>query len=369
MGDVEQYQLLPALGDDDYGRLRADIAERGVMVPIEVDEDGRILDGHHRQRIATELGVDCPQVVRRGMAEHEKRLHAVSLNLSRRHLTDAQKVIVGRQIEPDVALRAEARMLAGKALDPEFTCTQGQRAPQTRDEVAAQVGIGSGLTYERHKKVLDEAEKVAPEVATKAEAGELTMREVAKATRQAKREAAVAELNERADDPTEYHPIGDVSEFPCIVIDPPWRYDNVATRGAAEDHYPTMSLDELAALELPATDNAHLYLWVTNSFLRDGFDLMETWGFTYKTCLTWVKPQIGLGNYFRNSTEHVLFGVRGSLPTLANNVPTWFQADRTRHSAKPMSFYDLVEKCSPGPYMEMFARARRFSWHTWGNEA
>ena len=159
------------------------------------------------------------------------------------------------------------------------------------------------------------------------------------------------------------------TEFPAIVIDPPWRYENTITRGAAEDHYPTMSLDELAELELPATDNAHLYLWVTNGFLREGFDLLDAWGFTYKACLTWCKPQIGMGNYFRNSTEHVYFALRGSLPTEANNIPTWFQADRTRHSAKPESFYDIVEKSSPGPWLEMFARRRRLGWHTWGNEA
>jgi N6-adenosine-specific RNA methylase IME4 len=157
--------------------------------------------------------------------------------------------------------------------------------------------------------------------------------------------------------------------FSTIVIDPPWRYENTITRGAAEDHYPTMSMDELAALEMPAADDAHLYLWVTNGFLREGFDLMDAWGFTYKACLTWCKPQIGMGNYFRNSTEHVYFGLKGSLPTNANNVPTWFVADRTRHSAKPECFYDLVEMSSPGPRLEMFARRRRLGWHTWGNEA
>ncbi len=159
------------------------------------------------------------------------------------------------------------------------------------------------------------------------------------------------------------------STFAAIVVDPPWRYENTITRGAAEDHYPTMSLDELADLELPAEDNAHLYLWVTNGFLREAFDLIDAWGFTYKACLTWCKPQIGMGNYFRNSTEHVYFAVRGSLATTANNVPTWFTADRTRHSAKPECFYDLVEKSSPGPRLEMFARRRRLGWHTWGNEA
>lgn len=159
------------------------------------------------------------------------------------------------------------------------------------------------------------------------------------------------------------------TEFPTIVIDPPWRYGNTITRGAAEDHYPTMSMDELEALELPSTDDAHLYLWVTNGFLREAFDLIDAWGFTYKACLTWCKPQIGMGNYFRNSTEHVYFALKGSLPTEANNIPTWFVADRTRHSAKPESFYDIVEKSSPGPWLEMFARRRRLGWHTWGNEA
>jgi N6-adenosine-specific RNA methylase IME4 len=157
--------------------------------------------------------------------------------------------------------------------------------------------------------------------------------------------------------------------FPTIVIDPPWRYDNVATRGAAEDHYPTMSLGELADLDIPGTNNAHVYLWVTNAFLADGFDLLAAWGYRYKTTLTWCKPQIGLGNYFRNNTEHVLFGVRGSLSTNANDIGTWFVADRGQHSAKPESFYDLVERSSPGPFLEMFARRRRFGWHTWGDEA
>jgi N6-adenosine-specific RNA methylase IME4 len=169
------------------------------------------------------------------------------------------------------------------------------------------------------------------------------------------------------DDPGEPEPTPEV--FSAIVIDPPWRYYKVGTRGAAEDHYPTMSLEELAALELPAADDAHLYLWVTNGFLREGFDLLDAWGFTYKTTLTWCKPQIGMGNWFRNSTEHVLFGVRGKCPTLRNDVPTHFTANRTRHSAKPESFYDLVESCSAGPWLEMFARRRRFGWHVWGNEA
>lgn len=162
--------------------------------------------------------------------------------------------------------------------------------------------------------------------------------------------------------------------YSTVVIDPPWQYDNRGTRGAANDHYPTMTLDELAELEVPAADAAHLYLWTTNAFLRDAFDLMETWSFDYKATLVWVKPQIGMGNYFRISHELVLFGVRGGLKTLRRDVRSWFEADRGKHSAKPDAFYKLVETSSPGPYLDMFNRDggklfKRAGWDGWGNEA
>jgi N6-adenosine-specific RNA methylase IME4 len=158
--------------------------------------------------------------------------------------------------------------------------------------------------------------------------------------------------------------------FRVVVADPPWQYGNRATRGAAEDHYATMAVDELCNLEVPErlADDAHLYLWTTNGFLREAFDVMDAWGFAYKTCLTWVKPQMGMGNYFRSSTEHVLFGVCGSLRTMDRALVNWFNAPRTKHSAKPEAFYDLVEKASPGPYLEMFARRQRLGWSVWGNE-
>jgi N6-adenosine-specific RNA methylase IME4 len=161
--------------------------------------------------------------------------------------------------------------------------------------------------------------------------------------------------------------------YRTIVSDPPWQYGNTSTRGAAEDHYPTMTIEELCAIPVEswAHDEAHLYLWTTNGFLREAFDVMDAWGFSYKTTLTWVKPQLGMGNYFRSSTEHVLFGIRGGMRTLDCNQFNWFEAKRGRHSKKPGMFFDLVEKCSPGPFLEMFAREHpldRQHWNVWGNE-
>jgi N6-adenosine-specific RNA methylase IME4 len=163
--------------------------------------------------------------------------------------------------------------------------------------------------------------------------------------------------------------VTEVETFATVVVDPPWQYDNRATRNAAGKQYATMTLAELGDLTIPAAADAHLYLWATNNFLRDAFDLVDRWGFTYKTLLTWVKPQMGLGNYYRVNTEHVLFAVRGRLPTARRDVTNVIDADRTKHSAKPDAFYDLVVAQSPGPYLELFARTRRLGWEFRGLEA
>ena len=160
------------------------------------------------------------------------------------------------------------------------------------------------------------------------------------------------------------------------MIDPPWDWGDegdVDQLGRARPTYGTMTFDELLALPVGerADVDCHLYLWITNRSLPKGFALMERWGFRYITALTWCKPSIGMGNYFRGSTEHVLFGVRGSQQLKRKDVGTWFAAPRgpNGHSSKPGEFYPLVESCSPGPYLEMFARSERAGWLSWGAEA
>ncbi len=178
-------------------------------------------------------------------------------------------------------------------------------------------------------------------------------------------------------------------QYLTIVSDPPWRYDNASTRGHAtttekgrwRGHYETMTVKEMK--KLPVKDwiapGAHLYLWTTTNFLRRGFSLMEAWGFEYVTNLVWIKPQMGMGNYFRISHEHVLFGA--ALPrqrTKRKNQMSWFKAARGEHSAKPEDFYRMVESMSEGPMLDMFSRGRsnqtslgegEADWDTWGLEA
>jgi N6-adenosine-specific RNA methylase IME4 len=174
-------------------------------------------------------------------------------------------------------------------------------------------------------------------------------------------------------------------EFSTFVADPPWQYGNTSTRGAAENHYGTMTIEELCALDVVperSAEQAHLYLWTTAGHLPQAFEVMDAWGFEYKTYLVWVKPQMGMGNYFRVSTELVLFGVKGGMRTQARDIKNYFEAKRGKHSAKPIEFHDMVEKASPGPYMELFSRCRaadmltgctcskcRLGWTVWGNQS
>ena len=171
--------------------------------------------------------------------------------------------------------------------------------------------------------------------------------------------------------------------FTTILADPPWRFENRTGKMAPEHQrllrYPTMTTEEI--LELPvsrlAAARAHLYLWVPNALISEGLGVMKRWGFIYKTNLVWYKIRKdggpdgrGVGFYFRNVTELVLFGIRGSMRTLeAGRTQTNIIATRKReHSRKPDRLYDIIEACSPGPYLELFARHPRKGWAQWGNE-
>jgi N6-adenosine-specific RNA methylase IME4 len=170
--------------------------------------------------------------------------------------------------------------------------------------------------------------------------------------------------------------------YKTIVADPPWRYrtDRVSHMSTANKEwtspdpnkrYSGLSDEEIAAMpvESLAGPNCHLYLWATCPKLEEAFGIMRSWGFTYKSLITWRKEgTLGMGVYFRVDTEHVLFGVRGSLPIPpADRQRNWLAAAKTGHSIKPPAFMDMVERVSPEPRAELFARAPRLGWDSWGH--
>ena len=177
--------------------------------------------------------------------------------------------------------------------------------------------------------------------------------------------------------------------YRTVVADPPWRIQTMGFTKMGfkpELPYPTMTQEQL--LNMPvglwAEEKSHLYLWTTNSKLGDALELAKVWGFKFNTLITWIKRHpphyedrddysddhyLGLGRYYRTTTEHIVFAVRGGMDVLHKDQPNFFHAPRGQHSEKPAAFYDMVERMSPGPYLDVFARKQRFRWDTFGNES
>ncbi len=171
--------------------------------------------------------------------------------------------------------------------------------------------------------------------------------------------------------------------YSTILADPPWQFQNRTGKVAPEHRrllrYPTMDLQEIKNLPVNriSAANSHLYLWIPNALLIEGLEVMSHWGFTYKTNIIWYKVRKdggpdgrGVGFYFRNVTEMILFGVRGSMRTSqpGRTQVNLFSTRKREHSRKPDELYSIIEDCSPGPYLELFARFSRDGWDQWGNE-
>lgn len=352
----------PPLAADDYVELKADIAANGLLHPIRTI-DGLIIDGRHRFRACAELSITPAFEEYKGPLTP---LQYVLANVRHRHMTAGQKAIMALDIERYEA--EEARKRQGTRSDIQEIIPESQKG-QARDKAAAQVGVNPHYVSDA-KRLQSEA----PDLLEKVRAGESNIV-------QAKRELKERKREDRRDQNRGLiakapEPLLVGAKFATIMLDPPWDWGDEGDQdqlGRARPTYGTMTIDEIEKLPVPnlSDDDCHLYLWITNRSLPKGFRLLEAWGFRYVTCLTWAKPSFGMGNYFRGQTEHVLFGVKGSQPLKRKDVGTLFSAPRgpKGHSSKPPEFYQLIESCSPGPYLEMFARSSRTDWKAWGAEA
>ena len=392
LAEQATFQLLPALTEAEYTALKDDIRAHGVLVPIEVDEQGNILDGHHRVRAWAELraeGValdDYMSLTRIGMSDAEKRAHAIRLNINRRHLNRDQRAKLIETLASFANIDGSAMYTTDEigemiGVSDETVRQTVSKNLETDRPLLVRGKDGKNYPAKKPRTVVNKNRKEQARAQTAldllgddAPEGVSDLRDIERELKEHKREDA-REQNRALTEQTPPATIFTLdATYQTIVLDPPWDWGDEGDAdqfGRARPTYATMSIDEIA--ELPVLDlaekNAHIYLWITNRSLPKGFGLLQAWGFRYVTALTWCKPHFGMGNYYRGQTEHVLFGVRGSLPILRNNVGTWFQAPRgERHSSKPDAFYQLVESCSPGPWLEMFAREPRKGWVSWGAE-
>lgn len=270
----------------------------------------------------------------------------------------------------ELKIRAERQL--GALLQLRIRHQGGRPTKRSHDESVLPEGIDRNSSSRWQQIALIDERLFEAHIAQMKEEGELTTASVLRLAKY------LQQPGRRPDPPREdgcevedlNRCVDDGEEFGTIYADPPWQYGNQATRASTDKHYKTMSLDDIAALPVQdlAAPNAHLHLWTTNAFLFECPRIMEAWGFTYKSAFIWVKPQMGIGNYWRVSHEFLLLGVRGSMPFRDKSLKSWAEMARGRHSAKPEQVRLMIEKASPPARLELFGRMVFPGWAVWGND-
>lgn len=363
------YQVMPALSDDEFATLKADIAARGVLIPVEYDEDGNILDGHHRVQICDELGIsDFPKFIRKGLTEAEKRTHARNLNIARRHLNREQRrELIAADLKDDPS-RSNRQVASGLGVSHHTVQSVRDQAEATGQIAQLEKTTGAD-GKERRKPIRTAFVDPTPEGAREALDRAKEVRSAKQAEKRHARDEKLTELsNANA-------PLPSDRRYPVIYADPPWQYDFSPSSGrAVENHYPTMPIEDILAMPVAdlATPDAVLFLWAPPSFIKKGIATIEAWGFELASSMVWDKEVIGTGIYFRQQHEYLLLGKRGKPITPAPGAQprSVVRSRREGHSEKPAQFYEIIEAMYPGlPKIELFSRGSPEGWAAWGNQA
>jgi N6-adenosine-specific RNA methylase IME4 len=343
----------------DLGDLRTlaeSIAEVGLLHPVVVTPEGRLIAGQRRLEACRSLGwADVPVTIVDLLQAARGEAHE---NFIRKDLLPSEIVALKRAIEPLERREARQRQGARADLCHPATVAECQRADPgaARDKIARYLGVGR-TTIDRAEAVVEAAEEQPEEFAHLVEQMDRSGN-VASAYRRLNIERQASELEREPPQLPE-------GPFRVIVADPPWQYGSGNSLP-----YPTMAIDEIKsmAVEDLAENDAILWLWTTNAHLRVAFDVLDAWGFEYKSILTWVKDRMGTGDWLRGQTEHCLLAIRGAPVFLSGSHTTVIQAARREHSRKPEEFYVLVEATCPGSKVELFAREPRKGWQVFGDQ-
>jgi N6-adenosine-specific RNA methylase IME4 len=364
--DEEFKGLCPALSEKERQQLENNIIAEGCREAI-ILWQGILIDGHNRYEICTRNKIKFKKVQKEFKSREDVKIWIIQNQLGRRNLPAYDRARLSLQLENLFKEKAkEKQSKAGGSLH--------QISDEAEIRVVKELAKIAGVSHDTIHKVKTIEAKSTDEQKEKLRSGDASINEVYKTIKRAEKEEKREQ--KRIENAAKIEELPTVEEmtglFQSILIDPPWDWSDEGDNdqlGRAKPDYATMTIDQLMQLPVSeyADSNCHLYLWVTNRSLPKAFNLIEQWGFRYITCITWVKPSFGMGNYFRGSTEHLLFAIKGSQPLKRKDMGTHFEAPRGKgHSKKPDKVYEIIESCSYGPYLEMFSRNDREGWKMWG---
>jgi N6-adenosine-specific RNA methylase IME4 len=374
------------LRPDTVAEIAKSIAAQELQQPIIVRPRGAanywLVAGRHRLEAVRQCGhTHIHAVVRNGLDADAAQLAEIDENLIRADLSPAERALhVARRKELYEKLYPETKHGGDRKSAKTKSRSQNENLKNAFvADVAKKIGKGRSTVARdviRAKKVVVLADIVgtAPEdeqrkLAARAKAGEKVQVKVAvKKLQRERREIELADATHAASQELGKKLYG------VIYTDCPWQYDNVPFGDlgrAVEAHFPTMTLDQIKALPVPAADNCALFLWATIPLLEKAFAVIGAWGFDYRSAIAWEKDKIGIGYWTRSQLELLLIGTRGNIPTPApgDQLPAIIKAPRGGHSEKPDIFADEIARLFPNvPKLEMFARKARPGWDVWGNE-
>lgn len=405
-------KMFPLMTEDEFERLKKDIEKNGLIEPIWVNTDGIIIDGRNRYRACEQLGI--PATYRTYTGSGSLVAFVVSLNLNRRHLTEGQKSMLAIDIEAHLAREAKERQKeAGRQFgrgqtkkEDEINLFKSEEkvsekiheaikprdkpAERRSDHQAAKI-VGTNQHYVSDAKRI---RATAPEVAEVVKQGKINIpdaikiaklsfeqrgdvldkvntglkpayaiRETVRKTIKAELEAVETQISKAIE-----------GVYDVIVIDPPWDTKKIERDCAptqVEFDYPVMSVEEIRDLNIPCSDDCHVWLWTTQKFLPHAFNIINSWGLKYVCCFVWHKDG-GMQPYElpQFNCEFVLYCRKGSPKFIdTKDFPMCFDAPRTGHSKKPEAFYEIIRRVTAGRRLDMFNRREIEGFETWGNEA
>ena len=383
--DKDFKSLIPPLSKEEYKQLTDNIVEEGCREPL-ILWNNTLIDGHNRYEICTENNIEFKTTTKDFDSREDAEVWIITNQFGRRNLQLYDRAVLALKLETIIADKAKENQVANLKQYQEKTVYQNSdereniennksvsmpvKPINTNKELAKIAGV-SHDTIAKVKKI---QEKATPEQKSRLEHSTASIhevyREIKKGEKRQERIGKIVEICKGNDSLTE----SVKQKYAVIYADPPWKYEHsYDSADDIENHYPTMTLEEICNLEVEeiAADDCVLFLWTTPPKLQESMEVIQAWGFNYRTCMCWDKQHIGLGRFVRSQFELLTISIKGSvpLPTEKNRVPALYSEKRTEHSKKPDYFYEVIEKMYPElPRIELFSRRQREGWHAWGNQ-
>jgi N6-adenosine-specific RNA methylase IME4 len=364
-------KLIPPLTVEEFKQLEQNCLDEGIREKI-ITWNGFIIDGHNRYEIATRWNLEYKTESKYFKNENDVKEWMINNQFGRRNLSNYQRSVLALQLEEVFSAKAKEQQV--RKPESVIQKSEEQKPIVTIKEVAKVANV-SHDTIAKVKKI----EAVAtPEVKAQLSTGEISINQVYQEIKKEEKKEERLQKIELIKESIEKENKTLEGVFDVIAIDPPWEYserggfsseqhDEDSNRGGVD--YPTLTVEELKLLKLPAKDDCVLYLWTTHAFLRDSYNLLDAWGFTYKAVIIWDKEKMGMGRNIRMQCEFCLLAIKGNPLLQGSSVRDIIREPRREHSRKPIKFYELVETMTTGRKLDYFSREKRENWEVYGAES